>query len=232
MINLLKNIERVRGRLENAASKCERSSDDITLLAVSKTRSAQMVRQAFEHGIRSFGENYLQEALQKICELKELALEWHFIGPIQSNKTRQIAENFSWVHSVDRVKIARRLNDQRPANMQKLNICLQINVDNEPSKSGFKIEEAASAVKEIVDLPNLHLRGFMGIPRYREEFNAQREPLTKLRQLFNKVNDSLDNSNKLDTLSMGMSSDLEAAVFEQATIVRIGSDIFGNREPE
>lgn len=232
MINLLDNIKRVRGRLENAASKCQRSSKDITLLAVSKTRSAQMIRQAVEYGIHSFGENYLQEALQKISELQSLSLDWHFIGPIQSNKTRQIAENFSWVHSIDRVKIACRLNDQRPANMKRLNVCLQVNIDNEISKSGFMLDEVESAVKEIIDLSNLQLRGFMAIPRYQDTFDAQREPLAKLRKLIDKVNDSLDNSNKLDTLSMGMSSDLEAAVFEQATIVRVGSDIFGNREPK
>jgi pyridoxal phosphate enzyme (YggS family) len=229
MMSLFNNIEKVKARLESTAAACRRSPKDITLLAVSKTRSAEMIKQAVEFGIQSFGENYLQEALPKIIELQSLKLDWHFIGPIQSNKTRQISENFSWVHSVDRVKIAHRLNDQRPANMQKLNVCIQVNIDNEPSKSGFKIEEVDAAVRDIINLPNLQLRGLMAIPRTTDKFDTQRKPLAKLRKVMDKINYYLENSNKLDTLSMGMSSDLEAAIFEQATIVRVGSDIFGAR---
>ena len=229
MMSLFNNIEKVKARLESTAAACRRSPKDITLLAVSKTRSAEMIKQAVEFGIQSFGENYLQEALPKIIELQSLQLDWHFIGPIQSNKTRQISENFSWVHSVDRVKIAHRLNDQRPANMQKLNVCIQVNIDNEPSKSGFKIEEVDAAVRDIINLPNLQLRGLMAIPRTTDKFDTQRKPLAKLRKVMDKINYCLENSNKLDTLSMGMSSDLEAAIFEQATIVRVGSDIFGAR---
>ena len=229
MMSLFNNIEKVKARLESSAAACRRSPKDITLLAVSKTRSAEMIKQAVEFGIQSFGENYLQEALPKIIELQSLKLDWHFIGPIQSNKTRQISENFSWVHSVDRVKIAHRLNDQRPANMQKLNVCIQVNIDNEPSKSGFKIEEVDAAVRDIINLPNLQLRGLMAIPRTTDKFDTQRKPLAKLRKVMDKINYYLENSNKLDTLSMGMSSDLEAAIFEQATIVRVGSDIFGAR---
>jgi pyridoxal phosphate enzyme (YggS family) len=228
-MSLFNNIEKVKARLESTAAACRRSPKDITLLAVSKTRSAEMIKQAVEFGIQSFGENYLQEALPKIIELQSLKLDWHFIGPIQSNKTRQISENFSWVHSVDRVKIAHRLNDQRPANMQKLNVCIQVNIDNEPSKSGFKIEEVDAAVRDIINLPNLQLRGLMAIPRTTDKFDTQRKPLAKLRKVMDKINYCLENSNKLDTLSMGMSSDLEAAIFEQATIVRVGSDIFGAR---
>ena len=229
MMSLFNNIEKVKARLESTAAACRRSPKDITLLAVSKTRSAEMIKQAVEFGIQSFGENYLQEALPKLIELQSLKLDWHFIGPIQSNKTRQISENFSWVHSVDRVKIAHRLNDQRPANMQKLNVCIQVNIDNEPSKSGFKIEEVDAAVRDIINLPNLQLRGLMAIPRTTDKFDTQRKPLAKLRKVMDKINYCLENSNKLDTLSMGMSSDLEAAIFEQATIVRVGSDIFGAR---
>jgi pyridoxal phosphate enzyme (YggS family) len=229
MMSLFNNIEKVKARLESTAAACRRSPKDITLLAVSKTRSTEMIKQAVEFGIQSFGENYLQEALPKIFELQSLKLDWHFIGPIQSNKTRQISENFSWVHSVDRVKIAHRLNDQRPANMQKLNVCIQVNIDNEPSKSGFKIEEVDAAVRDIINLPNLQLRGLMAIPRTTDKFDTQRKPLAKLRKVMDKINYYLENSNKLDTLSMGMSSDLEAAIFEQATIVRVGSDIFGAR---
>jgi pyridoxal phosphate enzyme (YggS family) len=229
MMSLFNNIEKVKARLESTAAACRRSPKDITLLAVSKTRSTEMIKQAVEFGIQSFGENYLQEALPKIIELQSLKLDWHFIGPIQSNKTRQISENFSWVHSVDRVKIAHRLNDQRPANMQKLNVCIQVNIDNEPSKSGFKIEEVDAAVRDIINLPNLQLRGLMAIPRTTDKFDTQRKPLAKLRKVMDKINYYLENSNKLDTLSMGMSSDLEAAIFEQATIVRVGSDIFGAR---
>lgn len=228
-MSLFNNIEKVKARLESTAAACRRSPKDITLLAVSKTRSTEMIKQAVEFGIQSFGENYLQEALPKIIELQSLKLDWHFIGPIQSNKTRQISENFSWVHSVDRVKIAHRLNDQRPANMQKLNVCIQVNIDNEPSKSGFKIEEVDAAVRDIINLPNLQLRGLMAIPRTTDKFDTQRKPLAKLRKVMDKINYYLENSNKLDTLSMGMSSDLEAAIFEQATIVRVGSDIFGAR---
>ena len=223
-------VAAVESRLGAVTATAERNRKDITLLAVSKTRSAAHVQQAAESGIKSFGENYLQEALEKMADLQPLQLDWHFIGPIQSNKTRQISENFAWVHSVDRVKIAKRLSDQRPLAMGPLNICMQINIDNEPTKSGFSVEQAVAAALEILALPNLKLRGLMAIPAAQASIDAQRIPFAKLRELKDCINRSLDNSEKLDTLSMGMSSDLEAAILEQATIVRVGTDIFGPRD--
>ncbi len=229
MDDLVTKIAVIESRLCAVTSIAERDRKDILLLAVSKTRSAESIRQVAETGIKSFGENYLQEALEKMADLQPLELDWHFIGPIQSNKTRQISENFAWVHSVDRVKIAKRLSDQRPLAMGPLNICMQINIDNEPTKSGFSVEQAVAAALEILVLPNLKLRGLMAIPAAQASIDAQRIPFAKLRELKDCINRSLDNSEKLDTLSMGMSADLEAAILEQATIVRVGTDIFGPR---
>ena len=230
MVNLLANLETIKLRIQTAADVVGRLEKDITLLAVSKTRSSKMIREVAQCGIRSFGENYLQEALEKMTDLKSLSLDWHFIGPIQSNKTRQIAENFSWVHSVDRIKIAQRLSTQRPQHMSDLNICMQVNIDNEPTKSGFKIDEIISASKKIQALPNIKLCGLMTIPAPQSELSSQRKSFSKLREILDDINISLDNSKKLSTLSMGMSADLESAVYEGATIVRIGTDIFGPRE--
>ena len=213
-------IAALRSRLKLAATEAQRPASEVTLLAVSKTRTSEQVKQAYDSGLTSFGENYLQEALKKVYALKPLILDWHFIGPIQSNKTRQIAENFAWVHSVDRLKIAQRLSAQRPVTMPPLNICLQVNIDDEPTKAGFKSSDLLAVVAEIARLPNLRLRGLMAI---------QRMPLRQLRKLRDEINQSLDNSQKLDTLSMGMSADLEAAILEGATIVRVGTDIFGPR---
>ena len=229
MDDLVTKIAVIESRLCAVTSIAERDRKDVLLLAVSKTRSAESIRQVAETGIKSFGENYLQEALAKIASLQSLDLDWHFIGPIQSNKTRQISENFAWAHSVDRVKIAQRLNDQRPSHMAPLNICMQINIDNEATKSGFSAEQALPAALEIMALPNLNLRGLMAIPAARQNTEAQRLPFAQLRLLLKDINRSLDNSEKLDTLSMGMSADLEAAILEQATIVRVGTDIFGLR---
>ena len=230
MDDLITKIAAIESRIGAVTATAERTRKDITLLAVSKTRSAQRIQQVAETGIKSFGENYVQEALEKISALQHLDIDWHFIGPIQSNKTRQISENFAWVHSVDRVKIAKRLSEQRPLNMEPLNICMQINIDNEPTKSGFSPEQAAVAALEIVALPNLKLRGLMAIPAEQISVDAQRVPFAKLRLLQDSINRSLDNSEKLDTLSMGMSADLEAAILEQATIIRVGTDIFGPRD--
>ena len=200
------------------------------LLAVSKTRTSTQIKAALAAGITSFGENYLQEALEKIDQLSSAELDWHFIGPLQSNKTRLAAENFSWIHSVDRLKIAQRLSDQRPSTMAPLNLCLQINIDNEPSKSGFSAQQALAAAADIANLPNVKLRGLMAIPQSRTDLKAQRTPFIKLRQLKDQINSLLDNSQKLDTLSMGMSGDMDAAILEGATIVRVGTDIFGPRD--
>tara|TARA_B110000459_G_scaffold52075_1_gene57999 strand:+ start:33 stop:734 length:702 start_codon:yes stop_codon:yes gene_type:complete len=229
MDDLVIKVAAIESRLCAVTSAAQRDRKDVLLLAVSKTRSAESIRLVAETGIKSFGENYLQEALEKIASLQPLDLDWHFIGPIQSNKTRQISENFAWVHSVDRVKIAQRLNDQRPSHLAPLNICIQINIDDEATKSGFSAEQALPAALEIMALPNLNLRGLMAIPAARQNTEAQRLPFAQLRLLLKDINRSLDNSEKLDTLSMGMSADLEAAILEQATIVRVGTDIFGLR---
>ena len=222
-------IAALRSRLKVAAAEAQRPVSEVTLLAVSKTRTSEQVTQANVNGLTSFGENYLQEALKKVSALKTLILDWHFIGPIQSNKTRQIAEHFSWVHSVDRLKIAQRLSAQRPTNMPPLNICLQVNIDDEPTKAGFEPSDLLTVVSEIARLPNLRLRGLMAMPEARKDKQEQRIPFRQLRKLRDEINQSLDNSQKLDTLSMGMSADLEAAILEGATIVRVGTDIFGPR---
>ena len=223
------NISSIQRRLQQAASDAGRTPNEVLLLAVSKTRTSTQIKAALAAGITSFGENYLQEALEKIDQLSSAELDWHFIGPLQSNKTRLAAENFSWIHSVDRLKIAQRLSEQRPSTMAPLNLCLQINIDNEPSKSGFSAQQALAAAAEIANLPNVKLRGLMAIPQSRTDLKAQRTPFMKLRQLKDQMNSLLDNSRKLDTLSMGMSGDMAAAILEGATIVRVGTDIFGPR---
>ena len=229
MPNIENNITAVQRRLQQAARDAGRNPGDILLLAVSKTRSSAQVSLAQSAGIHSFGENYLQEASDKITQLGDQGLDWHFIGPLQSNKTRQVAEQFAWVHTVDRLKIAQRLSAQRPATMPALNICLQINIDNEESKSGFSPEQAPSMAATIAQLPNLRLCGLMAIPRPRANMAEQRQPFAQLAALQKEINSTLDNCEKLDTLSMGMSADLEAAIAEGATIIRVGTDIFGPR---
>jgi pyridoxal phosphate enzyme (YggS family) len=229
MLNIENNVTAVQRRLQQAARDAGRNPEDILLLAVSKTRSSAQVSIAQSAGIHSFGENYLQEASDKIAKLGCHGLDWHFIGPLQSNKTRQVAELFAWVHTVDRLKIAQRLSTQRPTIMPALNICLQINIDNEESKSGFSPEQALSIAATIAQLPNLRLRGLMAIPRPTANLAEQQQPFAKLAALQKEINSTLDNSEKLDTLSMGMSADLEAAIAEGATIIRVGTDIFGPR---
>ena len=229
MPNIENNITLVTARVNQAAIAAGRSPDEILLLAVSKTRSAEDIRSAINAGIREFGENYLQEAVEKIAQLAAENVQWHFIGPIQSNKTRLVAENFSWAHSVDRLKIAQRLSEQRPSGLPPLNICLQVNIDNEASKSGFATEETEAAALAIVQLPGLKLRGLMAIPRTEPTYDQQIVAFRALADLRDRINQSLDNSAKLDTLSMGMSSDLEAAISQGSTIVRVGTDIFGKR---
>lgn len=229
MTFIIENISAVKERIKIAASQADRDINNLQLLAVSKTRLPEEIECAISQGINAFGENYVQEALEKIQSLQALPLEWHFIGPLQSNKTRQVAENFSWVHAVDRLKIAQRLNDQRPQHLGPLNICLQINIDNEPTKSGVAPSQACDLALTVSELPNLRLRGLMAIPQARSSIESQRQPFKALRLLQQEINQQLDNSQKLDTLSMGMSGDIEAAVYEGATIVRVGTDIFGPR---
>lgn len=216
----------VTAQLSSAQRHYERIEGSVQLLAVSKRHSAAEIRAMVALGQLSYGENYLQEALQKIEELADLPIEWHFIGPIQSNKTRPIAENFAWVHSVERLKIAQRLNDQRPPGLPPLNICIQVNVSGEASKSGCTLDQLDELVATISRLPNIRLRGLMTIPQSASDFEQQRIPLAQLREAMEKLN--LKGLN-LDTLSMGMSGDLDAAIAEGATMVRIGTALFGPR---
>ena len=224
MSTIAENIAKVGARIREAAQASQRNFADIGLLAVSKTKPAEAIREAHAAGLRDFGENYLQEALEKQTQLADLPLIWHFIGPIQSNKTRPIAEHFDWVHSVDRLKIAQRLSEQRPAHLPALNICLQVNISGEDRKSGCSPEELTALARAVVALPNLRLRGLMAIPEPTDDVAAQHAAFARLRQLRDEL------ALNLDTLSMGMSHDLEAAIAEGATWVRIGTALFGARD--
>ena len=230
MSSILANLQAVRERIANAACAASRSPDDVRLLAVSKTFGADAVIAAADAGQHAFGENYLQEALGKIAEVKaqraDLVLEWHFIGPVQSNKTRSIAEHFDWVHSVDREKIAQRLSDQRPPHLPPLNLCLQVTISGEASKSGVTLAEVEAVADAIARMPNVRLRGLMAIPEPADDEEAQRKPLRAMYVLYERLR---ARGLPLDTLSMGMSADLDAAIAEGATIVRIGTAIFGKR---
>ena len=224
MSTIAENIAKVGVRIREAAQASQRDCSSVGLLAVSKTKPAAAIREAHAAGLHDFGENYLQEALDKQTLLADLPLTWHFIGPIQSNKTRPIAEHFAWVHSVDRLKIAERLSAQRPAELPPLNICLQVNVSGEASKSGCHPDELLALAQAVTRLPNLRLRGLMTIPEPTDDVAQQRAAFARLRALRDGLN--LD----LDTLSMGMSHDLEAAIAEGATWVRIGTALFGERD--
>lgn len=220
------SLAAIQARITQAEKTYSRPPGSVTLLAVSKTQPADAVRSACDGGQRAFGENHLQDALTKITAIRDIPLEWHFIGPVQSNKTRQIAENFSWVHSLDRLRVASRLNDQRPPSLPPLNVCIQVNVSDESSKSGVQPKEVEELAARIAELDRLALRGLMAIPAPTEGFEAQRASLRPLKALF----DSLCAAGfPLDTLSMGMTDDLEAAVAEGSTMVRIGTAIFGAR---
>ncbi|CAI8880246.1 PLP homeostasis protein [Pseudomonas chlororaphis] len=228
MSTIADNIALVSARIRAAAQASQRDEGSIHLLAVSKTKPAVALREAYAAGLRDFGENYLQEALGKQAELGDLPLSWHFIGPIQSNKTRAIAENFAWVHSVDRLKIAQRLSEQRPADLPPLNICIQVNVSGEASKSGCTPADLPALASAIGALPRLKLRGLMAIPEPTEDRAAQDAAFAAVRRLNENLRTSLDLPT--DTLSMGMSHDLEAAIAQGATWVRIGTALFGARD--
>jgi pyridoxal phosphate enzyme (YggS family) len=228
MSTIAENIAKVGARIRAAAQASERDTATIGLLAVSKTKPASAVRQAFAAGARDFGENYLQEALEKQRELADLNLTWHFIGPLQSNKTKPIAEHFAWVHSVDRLKIAQRLSGQRPSTLPALNICLQVNVSDEASKAGCAPAELPALAAAIAQMPHLKLRGLMTIPEPTLDVQQQSAAFARLRELQNELN--LHQHLGLDTLSMGMSDDLEAAISQGSTWVRIGSALFGARD--
>jgi pyridoxal phosphate enzyme (YggS family) len=226
MVSIAQNLQAVDDSIGAAATAAGRMRGDVQLLAVSKTFPPDAVRAAHAAGQVAFGENYLQESLDKMAALQDLDLEWHFVGPIQSNKTRPIAGHFDWVHTVDRLKIAQRLSEQRDPARGPLNICLQVNISGEDSKSGATPAELPELARAVSALPNVRLRGLMAIPEPESDPERQRAPFRAVRALFEQLNaDGLD----MDTLSMGMSGDMRAAIAEGATIVRIGSAIFGNR---
>jgi pyridoxal phosphate enzyme (YggS family) len=226
MTTIAANLQAVRERISTACGAAGRRADEVHLLAVSKTRPAPDLRELFLCGQAAFGESYVQEALPKQDQLADIALDWHFIGPLQSNKTRTVAERFAWVHSVERLKIAERLSAQRSPALPPLNVCLQINVSGEASKSGCAPAELATLAHAVAVLPNLRLRGLMAIPEASDDPLLQRSRFATLRGLRDELNAS---GLQLDTLSMGMSHDLEAAIMEGATIVRIGTALFGER---
>ena len=230
MVSIDDRLQQIRQRIASACRQSGRSSQTVSLLAVSKTVDVALLRQAFDAGQRAFGENYVQEALDKIAALADVraALQWHLIGPLQSNKTRAVADHFDWVHSVDRLKVAQRLCEQRPAGMAPLNVCLQVNISHEPSKSGVLPAEVPALATAVAALPRerIVLRGLMAIPEPVGDVAAQRMPHRALRELFEAL---CAQGLALDTLSMGMSADLEAAVMEGATMVRIGTALFGQR---
>jgi len=226
MQNIENNLALVHQQIEQAATDYHREVSNISLLAVGKKKPSSDLRNAYSCGQRDFGENYLQEAQAKMQELADLDIVWHFIGPVQSNKTRVLAESFDWVHCVDRLKIARRLSDQRPQSMPPLNICIQVNIDLEDSKSGVAPDDIIALAEAIHDLPNIRLRGLMAIPAQRPDFESQREPFAKMKQA---LQDLQQRGLDCDTLSMGMSHDMQAAIAEGSTLIRIGTAIFGER---
>ncbi|MBU1237091.1 MAG: YggS family pyridoxal phosphate-dependent enzyme [Gammaproteobacteria bacterium] len=226
MTTISANLQAVKSRIVAAAKAAGRDPGEVMLLAVSKTWPAESVRQAAAAGQRAFGENYVQEAAAKATTLADLALEWHFIGPLQSNKTRPVAETFAWVHSIDRLKLAERLSAQRPAGIPPLQVCVQVNVSGEESKSGCTADEALELCRAVAALPNLRLRGLMAIPEPAPESAVAVRRFGELRALRDRLNAA---GMQLDTLSMGMSDDLEAAIMAGATIVRVGTAIFGER---
>ena len=223
------NLAKVTARIIDAAQLANRNPEDVHLVAVSKTQPASALECAYQQGQRRFGENYVQEALDKKAALAHLAqIEWHFIGPIQSNKTRAIAENFDWVHTIDREKVAQRLNAQRPSALPPLQVCVQVNIDEEETKAGVHLKDLPALAAQVMALPNLQLRGLMAIPAPSEDKHQQLASFTRLREALIELQQK--GMMQLDTLSMGMSADLESAIACGATLVRVGSDIFGARD--
>ena len=222
-----KNLKSVNRIIQQCAEKSGRLPGDILLLAVSKTKPSSDIKTAFKAGQCDFGENYLQEALEKIQVLRELPLVWHYIGRIQSNKTRPIAENFSWVHTLDNLKHARRLSEQRPKSLPPLNACIQVNIDEEESKGGITSTQVRQLAEQIRNLTGIKLRGLMAIPQATQDRNRQKQSFHRLAELMKQLN---QDGYTLDTLSMGMSGDLDVAIEQGATIVRIGTAIFGERQ--
>lgn len=225
------NLLNIKNEIAEIAKKCERDPNTIQLIAVSKTKPIEQVIEAINAGQLAFGENYVQEGVEKIQYFEKNMpnndLIWHFIGPLQSNKSKLVAEHFDWIHTIDRLKIAQRLNDQRPKDMAKLNVLIQVNISQEASKSGVKPEEVADLVKQIVTLPNLNLRGLMAIPEIENDYDKQLNVFTKMQQLLQSLQKDYP---FMDTLSMGMSGDMQAAIVAGSTMVRIGTAIFGARQ--
>ena len=226
MTTIAANLQSVRQRIASACAAAQRDVNEVTLLPVSKTFGPEAVREAHAAGEQAFGENYIQEAVEKQALLADLPLQWHCIGPIQSNKTRLVAAHFAWAHTVDRLKIAQRLSEQRPADLPPLQVCIQVNVDGGPSKAGVQPDEALALAREVAKLPRLALRGLMTIPEPAEDFAAQLAVHRQARALFDQLRAA---GLRLDTLSMGMTADLEAAIHAGSTMVRVGTAIFGAR---
>ncbi|MDX1404769.1 MAG: YggS family pyridoxal phosphate-dependent enzyme [Woeseiaceae bacterium] len=226
MIGVTENFRKIQDLLAKATVDAGRAAGSVRLLAISKKKPPQAVLEAYNAGQREFGENFVQEGLDKIAAVAREDIVWHFVGHLQANKTRAVAEHFQWVHTVDRLKIARRLSEQRPADAAALDVCIEVNIDNEASKSGVTIEQLPELADAIANLPRLKLRGLMCLPAIREDFEEQRRPFARLREMLESLNGK---GLGLDTLSMGMSGDYAAAICEGATIVRIGTAIFGPR---
>ena len=226
MTTIAGNLQTVRDRIAAACARVQRPAEEVTLLAVSKTFGPEAVREAHAAGQRAFGENYIQEAVEKMALLADLPLQWHCIGPIQSNKTRLVAQHFDWAHTVDRLKIAQRLSEQRPADKPPLQVCIQVNVDGGATKAGVAPAEALALAREVATLPNLRLRGLMTIPEPAADYAAQVAVHERAAQLLRELREA---GLPVDTLSMGMTADLEAAIHAGSTLVRVGTAIFGKR---
>jgi PLP dependent protein len=226
MTTIADNLQQVHERIARACAHADRDSREVTLLAVSKTFGPEAVREAFDCGQTAFGENYIQEAVEKMALLRPLGLLWHCIGPIQSNKTRLVASHFDWVHTVDRLKTAQRLSEQRPAGMAPLQVCIQVNIDGAATKAGVTPPEVLALAQEVARLPHIALRGLMTIPEPASDFAAQKAVHLRAKAMFEQLR---DNGLALDTLSMGMTADLEAAIAAGSTMVRVGTAIFGGR---
>jgi PLP dependent protein len=226
MTTIADNLQQVHERIARACADADRDAREVTLLAVSKTFGPEAVREAFDSGQTAFGENYIQEAVEKIALLRPLGLQWHCIGPIQSNKTRLVASHFDWAHTVDRLKTAQRLSEQRPAGMAPLQVCIQVNIDGAASKAGVTPQEVLALAQEVARLPHIAMRGLMTIPEPASDFAAQRAVHLRAKALFDQLRES---GLALDTLSMGMTADLEAAIAAGSTMVRVGTAVFGGR---
>jgi len=226
MNNLKENLHNVRARVEQACKTAGRNPSGVTILAVSKKHPASRIRQLCGYGQAAFGENYVQEALGKQVQLADLPIEWHFIGPLQSNKTREVAAHFAWVQSVERPKTLRRLSEQRPAELPALNVCIQVNIDREPQKAGVMPEEAGELALLAANQPNIRLRGLMTIPRIAGEDHDPTDSYRRMHQLYRQLQEA---GIGMDTLSMGMSGDLEQAILQGSTMVRVGTDLLGPR---